>query len=48
MKPIVDESTVDTRTVQEHYDSWMAATEMMKLSYEKLNTLLGKEAKTDE
>jgi len=48
VKPIVDESTVDTRTVQEHYDSWMAATEMMKLSYEKLNTLLGKEAKTDE
>ena len=48
VKPIVDESTVDTRTVQEHYDSWMAATEMMKLSYEKLNALLGKEAETDE
>ena len=48
VKPVVDEATVDMRTVQEHYDSWMAAAEMMKLSYEKLNALLGKEAGTDE
>ena len=48
VKPLVDESEVDHRSLQEHYDSWMAASEMMKLSYEKLNALLGKEVKTDE
>lgn len=38
----------DTRSVQEHFDSWLAASETMKLSYEKLNTLLGKGAMADE
>lgn len=33
----------DDRTVQEHYDSWRAASELMKLNYEKLNSMLGKE-----
>ena len=39
---------MDTRSVQEHFDSWMAASETMKLSCEKLNLLLGKEAQEDE
>ena len=48
VKPEVNEADVDNRTVQEHYDSWLAASEMMKLSYEKLNALLGKGADVDE
>ena len=48
VKPEVNEDDVDTRTVQEHYDRWLAASEMMKLSYEKLNALLGKEADDNE
>lgn len=48
VKPEVNEADVDDRTVQEHYDSWLAASKMMKLSYEKLNTLLGKETDVDE
>ncbi len=43
VKAEVEEESVDHRSLQEHYDSWMAASEMMKLSYEKLNALLGKE-----
>ena len=37
------EDEIDTRTVQEYYDKWRAASEMMKLSYERLNAMLGKE-----
>ena len=37
------EDSIDDRNLQECYDSWLAASEMMKLSYEKLNALLGKE-----
>lgn len=48
VKPEVNEEEIDTRTVQEHYDSWRAASEMMKLSYEKLNAMLGKEAGDNE
>ena len=42
VKPEVKENEVDTKTVQEHYDSWLAASEVMKLSYERLNEMLGK------
>ena len=44
----MNEEEIDIRTVQEHYDSWRAASEMMKLSYEKLNAMLGKEAEDNE
>ena len=44
VKSEIDDNEVDGRTVHECYDSWLAASEMMKLSYEKLNTLLGKGA----
>lgn len=47
-KPKICETDVDDRTVQERYDSWLAASEMMKLNYEKLNTLLGKEPDGNE
>ena len=39
------EEEIDSRTVQERYDSWRASSKMMKLSYEKLNSMLGKEIK---
>lgn len=48
VKHEVKEDEIDTRTVQECYDSWLASSEMMKLSYKKLNTLLGKEADDNE
>ena len=48
VKPEVNEDEIDNRTVQEHYDSWMASSEMMKLSYERLNAMLGREAGDDE
>lgn len=48
VKPEVNEEEIDNRNVQEHYDSWLAASEMMKLSYEKLNALLVKEADVNE
>ena len=48
VKPEVNKADIDDRTVQEHYDSWLAASEMMKLSYEKLNALLGEEAVVNE
>ena len=34
---------IDTRSVQECYDGWRASSEMMKLSYLKLNAMIGKE-----
>lgn len=37
VKQPVAEDAVDTRPVQECYDAWRAASEMMKLSYAKLN-----------
>lgn len=48
VKPETREDEKDTRSVQEHYDSWLASSEMMKLSYEKLNTMLGKEVEDNE
>ncbi|MEI3500131.1 MAG: class I SAM-dependent DNA methyltransferase [Anaerovoracaceae bacterium] len=48
VKHEVKEDEIGTRTVQECYDSWLASSEMMKLSYKKLNTLLGKEADDNE
>lgn len=48
VKPEVSEDEIDNRTVQEHYDTWRAASEMMKLSYERLNAMLGKEAGNNE
>lgn len=48
VKSEVKEDEIDTRTVQEHYDNWRAASEMMRLNYEKLNAMLGKEATDDE
>lgn len=43
VKSEVKEDEIDTRTVQEHYDKWRVASEMMRLNYEKLNAMLGKE-----
>ena len=37
----------DTRSVQECFDSWMAASQTMKLSYEMLNSLLGEGVRKD-
>lgn len=48
VKQPIAEDAVDTRPIQECYDVWRAASEMMKLSYEKLNTMLGEEVVTDE
>ena len=48
VKQETEAAEVDTRSVQEHFDSWMAASETMKLSYEKLNLLLGKGEQEDE
>lgn len=48
VKSEVKENEIDNRTVQEHYDSWRAASEMMKLSFEKLNAMLRKESKNNE
>ncbi len=48
VKQPVTEDAVDMRPVQECYDTWRAASEMMKLSYEKLNAMLGEEVVADE
>lgn len=48
VKSEVKENEIDNRTVQEHYDSWRAASEMMKLSFKKLNAMLRKESKNNE
>ena len=48
VKQETEMAETDIRSVQEHYDSWMAASETMKLSYEKLNLLLGKGAQEGE
>ncbi|OES45368.1 type I restriction-modification system subunit M [Domibacillus iocasae] len=38
----------DQRSLQEHYEDWRAISEMMKLSYAKLNSMVGEEDKVDE
>lgn len=42
------EYEVDERSLQERYESWRTASEMMKLRYMKLNDMLGKEALNHE
>ncbi|MCC8045510.1 MAG: type I restriction-modification system subunit M [Clostridiales bacterium] len=48
VKPAISEADIDNRSLQEHYDSWRASSEMMRLSFEKLNAMLGKEADINE
>lgn len=48
VKPLDNENETDMRSIQEHYESWVAAADRMKIYYEKLNEMLGKEAETDE
>lgn len=43
-----EESAVDERSLQERYESWRTASEIMKLRYLKLNDMLGKEATNHE
>lgn len=39
VKPAISETDSDNRSLQEHYDSWRASSEMMRLSFEKLNAM---------
>ena len=48
IKHTLQEGEVDERSVQEHYEDWRAVSEMMELSYTKLNSMLGEEGKRDE
>jgi len=48
VKPEVNDDEIDTRTIQERYDSWMAYSEMMKLSYGKLNAIFLEVAENNE
>lgn len=48
VKSEMTDNETDTRSTQEHYDSWRATSEMMKLSYEKLNAILGKAVEVNE
>lgn len=48
VKQTINEDEIDTRSVQQRYDSWYAMSERMRSSYEKLNTLLGEEVKENE
>jgi len=43
-----EESEIDERSLQERYESWRTASEIMKLRYLKLNDMLGKEATNHE
>lgn len=47
IKHSLQEGEVDERTIQEHYEDWRAVSEMMKLSYTKLNSMF-EEDKVDE
>ena len=47
VKPAINETETDTRTIQEHYDSWRASSEIMRLSYERLNAMLGTGVRDD-
>ncbi|MHC1734133.1 MAG: N-6 DNA methylase [Erysipelotrichaceae bacterium] len=42
------EGEVDERPVQEHYEDWRAISEMMKLSFTKLNSMFGEGVEGDE
>ena len=48
VKQNVKKTDVDNRSLQEHYDSWLASSEMMRSSYQKLNEFLSKEVTKDE
>ena len=48
IKHSLQEGEVDERSVQEHYEDWRAVSEMMKLSYTKLNSMFGEEGNGDE
>ncbi|MBX4150739.1 type I restriction-modification system subunit M [Paenibacillus lautus] len=39
---------VDERSLQEHYEGWRTASEIMKLRYMKLNEMIGKEGESNE
>jgi type I restriction enzyme M protein len=40
IKHSLQEGEIDERSVQEHYEDWRAVSEMMKLSYSKLNSMI--------
>lgn len=48
IKHTLQEGEVDERTVQEHYEDWRAVSEMMKLSYTRLNSMFGEEGQGNE
>ena len=48
IKHFLQEGEVDERSVQEHYEDWRAVSEMMKLSYTKLNSMFREEDNGDE
>lgn len=48
VKSTGEENKIDNRTLQERYDGWRASSDVMKLSYEKLNRLLKKEDTSNE
>lgn len=48
IKHSLQEGEVDERSMQEHYEDWRAISEVMKLSYTKLNSMFGEEGKGDE
>lgn len=48
VKSTGEENKIDNRTLQERYDGWRASSDVMKLSYEKLNRLLRKEDTSNE
>lgn len=48
IKHSLQEGEVDERSLQKHYEDWRAISEMMELSYTKLNSMLGEEDKGDE
>lgn len=48
IKHSLQEGEVDERSVQEHYEDWRAVSEMMELSYKKLNSMFGEEVEADE
>ena len=47
VKPAVDESAVDTYTLQQHYESWRASSERALKYYTLLNAMLKKGGEAD-
>lgn len=48
IKHPLQEGEADESSVQEHYEEWRAVSEMMKLSYAKLNSMIAEEGEGDE